>query len=89
MQAYKLKGTIDASGHLIITEPIHLMPGEVEIILLQPTPPADAAPPKRQKSKVKALQEWFERTQPVPPDFAPDQAKWEALKEKYGLEDPA
>ncbi|WP_204104395.1 MULTISPECIES: hypothetical protein [Spirulina sp. CCY15215] len=37
MQALKLKGKIDESGHLIIAEPIHLTPGEVEIIILQST----------------------------------------------------
>jgi hypothetical protein len=31
------------------------------------------------------LQNWFEKTQPAPPDFDPDQAKWEYLKEKHNL----
>jgi hypothetical protein len=35
MQAYKLKGKIDRSGKLIITEPTNLDPGEVEVIILQ------------------------------------------------------
>jgi hypothetical protein len=35
MQAYKLKGKIDRSGKLIITEPTNLNPGEVEVIILQ------------------------------------------------------
>ncbi|WP_204105718.1 MULTISPECIES: hypothetical protein [Spirulina sp. CCY15215] len=35
MQALKLKGKIDESGHLIISEPINLTPGEVEIIILK------------------------------------------------------
>ena len=35
MQAYKVKGRIDESGHLIINEPIKLPPGDVEIIVLQ------------------------------------------------------
>ena len=34
MQAYKLKGTIDRSGQLIIIEPIEMPPGEVEVIVL-------------------------------------------------------
>ncbi|NJR67149.1 MAG: hypothetical protein HC772_20465 [Leptolyngbyaceae cyanobacterium CRU_2_3] len=38
MQAYKLKGTIDQSGQLIITQPIDLSPGEVEIIVLRQSP---------------------------------------------------
>jgi len=35
MQAYKLKGKIDRSGKLIITEPTNLDPGDVEVIILQ------------------------------------------------------
>lgn len=96
MQAYKLKGTIDASGRLVITEPIHLNPGEVEIIILQSTPVAGNStaseteaqtetPERNRPSKIKALQEWFENTEPAPPDFDPDQARWEALKEKHNL----
>jgi hypothetical protein len=96
MQAYKLKGKIDQSGHLIITEPINLTPGEVEIIILKSTPiaenpttPETEAPAERPKrnrpSKIKALQDWFENTEPAPPDFDPDQARWEALKEKHSL----
>ncbi len=93
MQAYRLKGTIDQSGHLIITEAIDLSPGEVEVIVLQPSSPADnfvssvepqAATPKS-KTSVKAFQDLFKKTEPVPPDFDPDQARWEALKEKHNL----
>ncbi len=40
--------------------------------------------PKR-PTKIKVLQNWFEKTQPAPPDFDPDQAKWEYLKEKHNL----
>ena len=39
----------------------------------------------RRQSKIKALQDWFEKTQPAPPDFEPDEARWEALQEKYNL----
>jgi hypothetical protein len=96
MQAYKLKGAIDQSGHLIITEAIDLSPGEVEIIILQSTPVAEnsidsetesatAMPESKRPSKIKALQDWFENTEPAPPDFDPDQARWEGLKEKYSL----
>ncbi|QSJ18453.1 hypothetical protein JYQ62_06670 [Nostoc sp. UHCC 0702] len=94
MQAYKLNATIDESGHLIIDEPLNIAPGKVEVIILQPVPSlesstetsAESQPekPKRQ-TKIKALQGWFEKTQPAPPDFDPDQARWEALKEKHNL----
>jgi hypothetical protein len=95
MQAYKLKGTIDESGHLIITEPIEIPAGEVEVIILQPAPEAENStskteistemPTRKRPSKIKALQDWFENTEPAPPDFDPDQARWEALKEKHNL----
>ena len=32
MQAYKLKGKIGQSGNLLITEPLNLPPGNVEIV---------------------------------------------------------
>lgn len=94
MQAYKLKGAIDQSGHLIIMEPIELSPGEVEVIVLQSSPTEDkiasseepqTTTPKKRKTSVKAFQDLFENTEPAPPDFDPDQARWEALKEKYDL----
>lgn len=94
MQAYKLKGTIDQSGHLIITEAIDLSPGEVEVIILQSSPTGDkvvasgepqTTTPKKRKTSIKAFQDLFENTEPAPPDFDPDQARWEALKEKYDL----
>ena len=90
MQAYKLNATIDESGHLIIDEPLNIAPGKVEVIILQPVPSLETSPesqpekPKRQ-TKIKALQGWFEKTQPTPSDFDPDQARWEALKEKHNL----
>lgn len=96
MQAYKVKGAIDESGNLIINEPIKMAPGEVEIIVLQTvdrveneaSPKIDSADDtaKRQpRTQIKALQDWFEKTQPAPSDFDPEQARWEALKEKYNL----
>jgi hypothetical protein len=94
MQAYKLKGTIDQSGHLIITEPTNLSPGEVEIIVLQPSPTEDnsvsseepqTVTPKKTKTIVKAFQDLFENTEPASLDFDPEQARWEALKEKHNL----
>lgn len=96
MQAYKFKGAIDQSGHLIITEPIEIPAGDVEIIILQSTPVAENSttsetkaakemPESKRPSKIKVLQDWFENTKPAPPDFDPDQARWEALKDKYSL----
>lgn len=96
MQAYKLRGKIDATGNLVVVEPVNMPPGDVEIIVLQladtvvssPDPliqPQEAQPKRKVTTKIKALQAWFENTQPVSPDFDADQAKWEALKEKYNL----
>ena len=96
MQAYKLKGTIDRYGHLIITEPINLNPGDVEVIILQqvkatesstvPETNSQAKKPKREvKCSIPIIKEWLEKTEPTPPDFDPDKAKWEYLKEKYNL----
>jgi hypothetical protein len=96
MQAYKVKGSIDPSGHLIITDPIEIPAGDVEIIILQSSPVAENAttsetevvteiPDSKRPSKIKALKNWFENTEPAPPDFDPDQARWEALKEKHNL----
>jgi hypothetical protein len=96
MQAYKLKGTIDQTGHLIVNEPIDLQPGEVEIIVLQSVQPIEReevtktnsqaeVPQRTHHYKTKALKEWFEKTQPAPPDFDAEAARWEALKEKYEL----
>ncbi len=90
MQAYKLNATIDESGHLIIDEPLNIAPGKVEVIILQPVPSLETStesqPEKsRRKSKVKAFEGLFENAPPTPPDFDPDQARWEALKEKHNL----
>jgi hypothetical protein len=40
---------------------------------------------ERKKSRVKALQGWFEKTVPAPADFDEDEAKWEYLKAKHNL----
>ncbi len=63
---------------MLITEPVNLPPGNVEIVVWQATDILDhttastsePAPetPKR-GTKIKALQNWFEKTQPAPPDF--------------------
>jgi hypothetical protein len=94
MQAYKLKGKIDSAGNLVITEPVKMPPGDVEVIILQAVETvasstvtkSESQPevPKR-KSKVKSLSELLENAPPVPPDFDPDEARWEALKEKHNL----
>ena len=94
MQAYKLKGTLDPAGNLVMTEPVKMPPGDVEVIILQPvetvansTVTDSESQPEipRRKSKVKAFEGLFENAPPVPPDFDPDQAKWEYLKEKHNL----
>ncbi len=94
MRAYKLKGLINQSGHLVVTEPTELTPGEVEVIILQPVPaeaPASVTkaptetPGRKRPSKIKALQDWFAKTEPVPPEFDPDRARWEAMQEKHSL----
>ncbi|WP_353933065.1 type I restriction enzyme HsdR N-terminal domain-containing protein [Okeanomitos corallinicola TIOX110] len=81
MQAYKLKGKIDSSGNLVITDPLNLPPGDVEIVVWQATETLDntttpasepAAETPRRRTQIKALQNWFEKTQPAPPDFDPD-----------------
>lgn len=94
MQAYKLKGKIDSAGNLVITEPVKMPPGDVEVIVLQAiktvanstVTESESQPevPKR-KSRVKAFEGLFENAPPTPPDFDPDQAKWEYLKEKHNL----
>lgn len=88
MQAHRLKAKIDQNGHLVITEPINLVPGDVEIIILQSAELDIVEAPAQQRksvSKVKAFEGLFENTQPAPPDFDPEQARWEALQEKHNL----
>jgi len=96
MQASYMKGAIDGDGQLIIRSPIKRPPGEVEAIVLQPVAAASNTPvlataaqaeiPKRQRpSQIKALKDWFSETEPASPDFDPDMARWEALKQKHNL----
>lgn len=47
--------------------------------------PSNLPTPERKKSRVKALQGWFEKTVPAPADFDEDEAKWEYLKVKHNL----
>lgn len=87
MQAYKLNATIDESGHLIIDEPLNIAPGKVEVIILQQTSMTTRTlqQPKTREYKVQALKDLLENAPPTPPDFDPDQAKWEYLKDKHNL----
>lgn len=50
MQAYKLKGKIDESGHLV-TKPIDMIPGEVEVIILQIESVSASAKPSKTSKK--------------------------------------
>ncbi|MBE9162973.1 hypothetical protein [Tychonema sp. LEGE 06208] len=43
MQAYKLRGKIDATGNLVVVEPVNMPPGDVEIIVLQLAEPVKGA----------------------------------------------
>jgi hypothetical protein len=95
MQAYKHKAIVNESGELVFLEPINITPGEVEVIILQSAQSVDSStinqtpqPAKRKRiveCSIPVLKEWFEKTEPAPPDFDPDQAKWEYLKEKHNL----
>lgn len=88
MTAYKLKGTVDANGRLVVTEVIDLPPGDVEVIVLQkaiePTSEAINSSGVR-PTKIRFLRNWFAQTKPVPPDFDADETRWQALKEKHDL----
>ncbi len=93
MQAYKAKGKIDATGNLVVTQPIEIPPGNVEVIILQVADEVDSTETasesqvetSKRPTKIKALQGWFEKTKPAPADFDADEARWEALKEKHNL----
>lgn len=95
MQAYKHKAIVNESGELVFNEPINIAPGEVEVIILQSKQidsstvnqsPSQLEKPKRiVECSIPVLKEWFEKTEPAPPAFDPDQAKWEYLKEKHNL----
>lgn len=93
MQAYKAKGKIDATGNLVVTQPIEIPPGNVEVIILQladevnstETATESQTETSKRPTKIKALQGWFEKTKPAPADFYASEARWEALKEKHNL----
>lgn len=94
MQAYKLNGKVDDAGNLVINEPVKMPPGDVEVIVLQtveiPTTVSETKsqleiPQQKVQYRTKAFKDLLENAPPVPPDFDPDQAKWEYLKEKHNL----
>jgi hypothetical protein len=96
MKAYKLKGQVNSAGNLVITEPVKMPPGDVEVIVLQQAETVDnsivsvsvsESQPETlpRKSRIKAFRGLFENAPPVPPDFDADQARWEGLKEKHNL----
>ncbi|AFY60379.1 hypothetical protein [Synechococcus sp. PCC 6312] len=87
MEALKLKGWVDVDGQLHLRDAIALPVGEVELVVW-PIPPSISpvsSTKRRVKSSVKALEGWFEQTEPTPEDFDVDEARWDALKEKYDL----
>lgn len=93
MQAYKVKGRIDATGHLIVAEAIGLTPGDVEVIVLQSSSTkamAESSAPVPESitpvpCEIPSLKQWLEQSLPVPANYDPEQAKWEYLKEKHNL----
>jgi len=94
MQAYKMKGTIDSDGYLIIRSPIKMPPGEVEaIVVLEPVAAVENGPmlataaqaETLKQPQIKSLRDLLASAPPLPPDFDPDRAKWEYLKEKHNL----
>ncbi len=97
MQAYKMKGTIDSDGYLIIRSPIKMSPGEVEaIVVLQPVAvvsndpmPATVAQAEISKqqrpSQIKSLRDLLASAPSLPTDFDPERAKWEYLKTQHNL----
>ncbi len=97
MKAYKIKGQINPAVSLIITESVEILTADMEVIVLQQVDQVEAVDnsqvlvsesqpeiPKR-TSKVKAFQGLFENAPAVPLYYDADQARWEALMEKYNL----
>lgn len=97
MEALRLKGKIDESGKLILSEPAGLRPGEVEVIVLRDSDLVDQVNPLSEPlasvkgvpgetSSLKTFTEWLLAGVPqAPSDFDADTARWEALKEKHNL----
>lgn len=96
MQALKLKGKVDETGKLIVSKFVNLMPGEVEIIVLQTsdmkteteaasTESLQAADHSSDDYPVRALANWYANRPPADPTFDADEARWQHLKERYNL----
>ncbi|MBA3923294.1 MAG: hypothetical protein H0X31_17025 [Nostocaceae cyanobacterium] len=97
MKAYKIKGQINPAVSLIITESVEILTADMEVIVLQQVAQVEAVDnsqvlvselqPEIPKitSKIKAFQGLFENAPAVPLDYDADQARWEALMEKYNL----
>lgn len=88
MKAHKLSGRVNHNGQLVITEAVDLPPGEVEIIVLQKAAEPNSEPfssPRVRPTRIQFLREWFAKTEPVPSDFEANEARWQALKERYDL----
>ncbi|MCC6443538.1 MAG: hypothetical protein IT210_08810 [Armatimonadetes bacterium] len=56
MEAVKIRGKITEDGHLEVTEPVAMSPGEVEIILLKTTVPP--RPVSKEKNALEVLKEY-------------------------------
>lgn len=97
MQAYKVKGKVDAAGRLMLSEPVNLPAGEVEVFIVSEVekvadnftdaerPVAEQLTRTELKSSSNIFSEWLAQAKPVSPDFDEDAVRWEALKEKHGL----
>ncbi len=101
MQAFKLKGEIDEAGRLIVSEPVDLIAGKVEVIILsfaepdaeenrsiEPTaePTSGLIKTLPETSSFESFMDWFtEGVTPVSPEFDADDAKWQYLKGKNHL----
>ena len=83
MLTTKVKGTIDEAGKLRIDETLNLTPGEVEVIIIQNV--SSELLKQKDKSEVKSLRKLLETAPSLADNIAPEQARWEALKEKYNL----
>lgn len=53
MQAYKLKGKIDASGNLVIGKPVNIPSPDMEVIVLQAFETFDADKKNRNRTTTK------------------------------------
>lgn len=58
---------------------------DVALLIKQREETSDLPVVQREKSRVKALQGWFDKTVPAPADFDEDEAKWEYFQAKHNL----